>query len=109
MMQKIGMEFVYNPTKEMYHQNLAKASFVVTTSISDMLPNSMLEAIYVGAVPVAPRNLCFPEFIHPDNLYTPYDLQEIIDIIVKKPVRQHDIMKYSKDIIIERYLNEMNI
>ncbi len=109
LMQKIGMEFVYNPTKEIYHQNLAKASFVITTSISDMLPNSMLEAIYMGAIPVAPKNLSFSEFIHPDNLYTPYDIQEMVDIIVKRPVREHDIMKYSKELIIERFLNEMNI
>ncbi len=109
IMRNIGVEFVYNPTKEIYHQNLAKASFVVTTSISDMLPNSMLEAIYMGAIPVAPRNLSFPEFIHPDNLYTPYDIQEMIDIIIKRPIREHGIMKYSKELIIERFLREMNV
>jgi hypothetical protein len=73
-----------------------------------MLPNSMLEAIYMGAIPVAPRNLSFPEFVHADNLYTPYDIQEMIDIIKKRPVREHGILKYSKDIIIGKYLNEMS-
>jgi hypothetical protein len=107
LMQDLGIEFIYNSTKEAYYEKLAKAAFVVTTSISDMLPNSMLEAVYMGAVPIAPRYLSFPEFIHPDNLYSPYDLREMLDLIEQKPLREHNIMKYSKDVVIERYLKEM--
>lgn len=107
--KQIGMEFLYNPTKEAYHRNLARASFVITTSIADMLPSSLIEAIYLGAIPVAPNNLCFPEFVHKDNLYTPYDIKEILEIVSRKPTREHSIKKYSKEIVIKKFLKEMGL
>ncbi len=109
IMDKSGIEFIHNTVKETYHTNLARASIVVTTSIADMLPNSMLEAIYLNLVPVAPRNLCFPEFIHNDNLYTPYDLDEMQEVIDKRPMREHPIMQFSLELVVEKYLKLMNI
>ncbi|ACL77098.1 glycosyltransferase family 1 protein [Ruminiclostridium cellulolyticum] len=109
IMDNSGIEFIHNTVKETYHTNLAKASIAVTTSISDMLPNSMLEAIYLNLVPVAPRNLCFPEFIHSDNLYTPYDLDEMVEVIMKRPVRKHPIMRYSLECVVDKYLKYMNL
>ncbi len=109
IMDNSGIEFIHNTKKETYHTNLAKASIAVTTSIADMLPNSMLEAIYLNLIPVAPRNLCFPEFVHKDNLYTPYDLDGMIDIIEKRPLREHPIMQFSKELVVEKYLKLMNI
>ncbi len=48
----------------------------------------MLEAITLGTVPVAPPNaMAFPEFIHPDNLYPPYDLDYIEQLVIKQPKR----------------------
>lgn len=105
--QQIGLEFVYSPGKDEYHRNLAKASFVLTTSIADMLPSSLIEAIYIGAVPVAPRAFCFPEFVHRDNLYTPYDLEEVLSIVAAKPRRKHRIHQYSKKKVIRCMLKEM--
>ncbi|WP_366924152.1 hypothetical protein MFMK1_001105 [Metallumcola ferriviriculae] len=104
-----GLEFCLNPDKETYHENLAKASVVITTSIADMLPSSLIEAIYMGAVPVAPNNLCFPEFVHPDNLYTPYDLKKIVDLVIKKPDRHHSINQYDKKKVVSNYLREMEL
>ncbi len=105
--EQIGLNFVYNATKDEYYNNLAKASVVITTSIADMLPASLIEAIYLGAVPVAPRAFCFPEFVHEDNLYTPYDLQEIIDLTEAKPVRKHEIAQYSNEVVVKSFLAEM--
>ncbi|MBS3946981.1 MAG: hypothetical protein KGZ57_01570 [Dethiobacter sp.] len=104
-----GLEFIYNKDKQSYLQSLAKARVVVTTSIADMLPVSLIEAIYLGAVPAAPRALCFPEFVHPDNLYTPYALTEIVDIAARQPVRYHPIEKYAKEVVVERMLAEMGV
>ncbi len=109
IMDNSGVEFIHNTVKETYHTNLAKATIAVTTSIADMLPNSMLEAIYLNLVPVAPRNLCFPEFIHKDNLYTPYDLDEMVEVIIKRPIREHPIMQFSKELVVEKYLKSMNV
>jgi hypothetical protein len=105
----IGMKFIPNSTKAEYHANLAKASFVITTSICDNLPVALIEAIYMGAVPIAPWGMCFPEFVHHDNLYRPYDINHILSLVKQKPLRDHNIGKYDKAKVIERWLDEMNI
>jgi hypothetical protein len=107
--EQIGLIFVHNATKDEYHRNLAKASVVITTSIADMLPASLIEAIYLGAVPVAPREFCFPEFVHNDNLYTPYDLREIIALAKTKPKRHHNIEQFSKEKVVETFIMEMGL
>ncbi|MDW7650443.1 MAG: hypothetical protein SCK29_09960 [Bacillota bacterium] len=107
--QHTGIEFVYNAGKTDYHQRLARASLVITTSIADMLPSSLIEAIYLGAVPVAPRAFCFPEFVHTDNLYTPYDLAEILSVVTTKPRREHQIQQYAKDKVVSRFIEEMKL
>ncbi len=104
---RIGLEFKYNATKEQYHDNLARASVVITTSIADMLPSSLIEAIYMGARPVAPNSQCFPEFVHKDNLYPPYDIDEIVTAVNEGPAREHPIHRYDKDVVIRRFLDEM--
>jgi hypothetical protein len=102
-----GLQFIHNPDKHTYLSNLAKAATVVTTPVADMLPVALVEAIYLGTVPVAPRSLCFPEFVHPDNLYAPYDLMEIVDIVQRQPQRCHSIEQYAKEIVVARMLAEM--
>ena len=102
-----GLEWLYNPTKSLYHQRLAKASTVVTTSIADMLPLSLIEAIYLRAVPVAPAHMCFVEFVHADNLYTPYDLNEVLSVVQQRPDKKHNIQQYRSERVVQRFLEEM--
>ncbi len=104
-----GLDFIYNETKHQYHSRLAKAAVVITTSAADMLPSSLIEAVYLGAVPVAPDHRCFGEFIHPDNLYTPYDMDEILSLVRKRPYRNHDIMQYRAADVVDRFLCVMGI
>lgn len=107
--EQIGLHFVHNATKDEYHKNLAKASVVITTSIADMLPASLIEAIYLGAIPIAPRAFCFPEFVHDDNLYAPYDLREIIALAEMRPKRHHKIEQFSKETVVETFMREMEL
>ncbi len=104
-----GIDFVSNTNKHQYHVNLAKATCVVTTSICDNLPVSLVEAIRLGAVPVAPRSMCFPEFIHSDNLYSPYHLDEIIELVENKPKRVHSISQYDKRTVVDNYRNTLQV
>jgi len=69
----------------------------ISTSRCDNLPISLLEAIYLGSVSVAPRSLCFPEFVHQDNLYTPFALDEIVRLVQSRPLRQHRIENARKN------------
>lgn len=105
----VGLKFVANSTKEQYHRNLARASVVVTTSICDNLPVSLIEAIYMGAAPVAPDAMCFPEIVHPDNLYPPYDLAKMMDLIQRQPDRHHNIMDLAKEKVVQNYLQAMEL
>lgn len=104
-----GLEFVYNSTKDAYYGQLARAETVITTSIADTLSVAMIEAICLGAVPVAPNAFCFPEYIHPDNLYTPFDLAEILRIAETRPLRYHDISQFSAAVAVERMLQVMGL
>lgn len=107
--EALGVKFVANPTKEEYHRNLARASVLVTTSICDNLPVSVIEAIHLGVVPVVPDSMCFPEFVHPDNRYPPYDLQAMVDMVVSRPIRNHDINGYARQKVVSRYLKVMGL
>jgi hypothetical protein len=107
--QNNGIEFIPNHTKEGYHKDLAKATFVITTSICDNLPVAILEAVYLGAVPIAPCTMCFPEFIHRDNLYTPYNIGEIIKLVEEKPIREHKVVQYRSEYVINKYLKAMDL
>jgi hypothetical protein len=105
---RYGLEFVINKTKDAYLKRLAKADVVITTSIADTLSVAMIEAIALGATPVAPRAFCFPEYIHNDNLYAPYDLDEIMDLVKKKPQRNHLVESYDKAQVIRLMLSVLN-
>ncbi len=106
--KRAGLEFLYNPSKDTYHRRLAEASVVVTTSLCDNLPVAMLEAIHLSVVPVAPRAFCFPEFVHPDNLYAPYLLEEIVELVREAPEREHRITQYGREAVIEKYIEAFN-
>ncbi|MDS1029709.1 glycosyltransferase [Bacillota bacterium LX-D] len=107
--QEIGLELVFNPTKNDYHRNLAKATFVITTSIADMLPVSLIEAIFLRVIPIAPKAFCFPEFVHQHNLYRPYDLADIVRIIEEKPQRRHKIGQYAQEKVMDKYFAAMEL
>ncbi|MFO8061160.1 MAG: hypothetical protein R6U70_10970 [Bacillota bacterium] len=106
---RVGLQFVANATKEQYHQNLARAATVVTTSICDNLPVSLIEAIYLGAVPIAPDAMCFPEIVHRDNLYSPYELAQILRLVRCRPKRHHSITGLAKEAVVERYIEAMEL
>ena len=104
-----GIRFVACPSKDIYHQHLARAHAVVTTSICDNLPVALIEAIYLGAVPVAPNAMCFPEFVHRDNLYTPYSLNEMVERVTHAPCRHHPIAQYDRKTVLDQYLQAMQM
>jgi hypothetical protein len=60
-------------------------------------------SIRLPVIYVAPRAFCFPEFVHRDNLYTPYDLEEVLSIVTAK----HRINQYSKEKVVRCMLKEM--
>ncbi len=104
----VGLDFVFNATKDEYHHRLAQASVVITTSLCDNLPVALLEAIYLGLVPAAPRSLCFPEFVHPDNLYAPFHLEQVVNLVVDRPVRPHAVTQFAKEKVMARYIAAFN-
>lgn len=104
-----GLEVIVANTKNEYYEKLSKASIAITTSLSDTLSVSMLEAIELGLVPIAPDLGPFREYIHPDNLYRPYNIDEIIRKVAERPVRPHNIYKYNADNVMKIYLEKMGL
>ncbi|MCF6093315.1 glycosyltransferase [Microaerobacter geothermalis] len=105
MAEKNGVQFLVTTKKEDYYRLLSQCSMVVSTSMSDMLPMSMFEAIYLGLIPIAPNHLSFTEFIHKDNLYEPFDLKQIIGIIEKSPLRDHPVFTHDKRVVMDKILS----
>ncbi|MCF6093316.1 hypothetical protein L1765_04810 [Microaerobacter geothermalis] len=101
------IQFLVNKNRDEYLTRLSQAEILITTSISDMLPMSLFEAIYLDVIPVAPQMMCFPEFIHPDNLYPPFDIDFMIKLAEKKPIRHHPISFHEKKAVIQRILHEL--
>ena len=104
-----GLEFVHNRTKDEYCRSLAKASAVVTTSIADTFSVAMVEAICLGVIPAAPAAFCFPEYVHADNLYTPYDFDEIMNIVLQRPQRHHRIAQFSAERVVGRMVAQIGL
>ncbi len=107
--EEAGIEFVGNDNKHQYHARLARAGCVITTSICDNLPVALIEGIRLGAVPVAPRGMCFPEFVHQDNMYRPYDLAAIERIVRRAPRRVHAIAQYARQKVVNSYIKAMRM
>ncbi len=104
-----GLEVIIANSKREYYEKLAQASIAITTSMCDTLSVSMLEAIELGLIPIAPDYGPFREYIHPDNLYRPYNIDEITNKVIAHPVRPSSIYKYYADNVIKMYLEKMGL
>lgn len=57
----------YQPSRSAYEAVLAEADVVVSTALHEFFGISMVEAIMVGAVPLLPRRLAYPEVLSLDD------------------------------------------
>jgi len=105
--KRMGMRFQVTRTKGEYYHLLAQASVVVTTSLADTLSVGTVEAIAMGVCPVAPRWGPFPEYVHADNLYRPFNLREALALVAAAPEREHEVDRFSGPAVVGRYLNLM--
>ena len=68
-------------TKEDYLQWLKKGEFVVSTAIHEFQGLAIMEAVQMGAIPVVPNRLSYPQWFSNDYLYanTPQELADHLE------------------------------
>ncbi|MCF6093314.1 glycosyltransferase [Microaerobacter geothermalis] len=106
--EESGIEFIHTSTKKEYFQLLSKGQFLLSTSISEMMPVSACEAIYMGLIPIVPDFGPFKEIVHPNNRYPQYDLEAAVQLLKKEPHENHDISDHMKENSVWRMLTYMN-
>lgn len=71
-------------TRDRYEQVLSNADIVVSTALHDFQGLSMLEAISLGCVPIAPNRVAYPEYIDQELLYSISDSQSECQSLASK-------------------------
>ncbi len=106
---KRGLELTVSSTERDYYEKLAHGSILITTAIWDTLSIETLEAIELGLIPIAPDTGPFKEYLHPDNLYRPYNVDDILSKVYARPVRPSNINKYYVNNVIKIYFEKMGL
>jgi glycosyltransferase involved in cell wall biosynthesis len=68
-------------TKEEYYTELATCKIQFNSSLQDYVSWTVIESTAFGADIVFPRFRSFPEFIDPDRMYKPFDVQDALETI----------------------------
>ncbi len=106
---KMGVQVLVTESKEDYYEKLAKAKFTVTTSIADTLSLCILEAAALGSIPIAPDLGPFSEYIPAENLYRPFNLEQLIDKVKNENNVSINFEKYSPEKVFGNYMNCMGV
>lgn len=76
--EQAGIRFRECPTKIKYYEEICKAEYVLTTSAYDTLSLSMVEGYLAGCKVIAPRLMCFPEYMKEENMYDAFSIRKCI-------------------------------
>jgi glycosyltransferase involved in cell wall biosynthesis len=95
--------FGYFPERSGYYEAARGADVVVSTAVQEFFGVSVIEAIYLGCLPVLPRRLSYPEIIpahlHPFFLYRDdQQLPEFLADFLRRPP-----LEYQKE--LQRHMN----
>ena len=63
------INFGYMDSHQEYHQLLRETNIVLSTAVHEFQGLSMLEAIALGNIPIAPNRLAYPEYVPQNLLY----------------------------------------
>ena len=105
--QMRGLRFVINNTKADYYVNLSRAQVCITTSAADTLSVGTLEAAAMGVIPLAPDWGPFPEYLPRTNLYPPYNIDRILELVGDPPESELDFGKYDPTQVFDVYFRTL--
>ncbi len=106
---KMGVQVLIAESKDDYYEKLAKAKFTVTTSIADTLSVCVLEAAALGSIPIAPDLGPFSEYIPAENLYKPFNVEQLIDKVMHENRVFVNLEKYSPEKVFGYYMKCMGV
>jgi hypothetical protein len=107
--QKRGLKFIINNTKDEYYTKLAEAEVLITTTLADTLSVGTLEAAALGVIPILPDWGPFPEYLSPKNLYPPYNIKRVLNLVASPPKTAVRFDKYLPEKVIGTYLSFMEV
>jgi glycosyltransferase involved in cell wall biosynthesis len=108
--EQVGLEMQYNTDKASYFLSVSGARCVVFTSLYENMSVGAVEGVMLGANLVAPRSLSFPEFLDHKVLYTPYALDEILELVEFPPSDvRHNVGWTESEAVVHTYAKEMGL
>lgn len=75
-----------NLTKEEYYTELATSKIQFNTSLQDYVSWTVLESVTFGCDVVFPNFRSFPEFIHVNRRYVPFDLESAYQVLCQTAI-----------------------
>ena len=107
--RKRGMHFIVNSSKEEYYKRLARATAMITTPLAETLSVSTLEAAALNVTPIVPDFGPFTEYVSSSNRYSPYNIQNILEILFAAPCAEVQFERFHPDTVVNIYLEEMGL
>lgn len=84
-----------NLNKEEYYSLLSQAKCVVSFALQENFGFGILEAVYLGCVPVVPNRLVYPEHFGKEFLYDSFeDCVKLVDLAISGKLTSPKIQKY---------------
>lgn len=74
-----------NLSKTEYYEELQKSKYQFNCALQDWLSWTMLEAITFKCIPIYPMYRSFPEYLPPENLYIPKNVDSAVSVIESNP------------------------
>jgi hypothetical protein len=94
---------VYNPKKSEYYNNISKAKYIWSNSLSETFGYAVAEAYLSGAIPILNDIPCYRE-LYPNSIYTSFN--EMVNMI--KTAKYEDVIFNYQDNAIENMFNIIN-
>ncbi len=80
-----GLQLVVCTDKAEYFERISRGAILISSWINGGLPVETLESSALGTTPLAPRRGPIAEFLPRQNLYPPYNLGKLSDMITSPP------------------------
>ncbi|MCF6093313.1 glycosyltransferase family 4 protein [Microaerobacter geothermalis] len=105
--QHLGMTFMECPSPKIFYENLAKAAFLCSATLTYTINLNHLSSLYLGVLPIWPNRGSFKEILTEEDLYPPYNLEKMMDKILHPVRREADLSYHSAKRVISRYLEQI--
>ncbi|WP_366924153.1 hypothetical protein MFMK1_001106 [Metallumcola ferriviriculae] len=109
--EKRGLHFTVTNNSHQRLTQLAESQFSLNMATASTICQSNLEGAAVNTISISPNHGEYPEIFNTANLYSPYNIENIIHLI-KKPPKNNVSIDFSKMLpkkVCDRYLDALEV